>query len=228
MISFMAGRRSCVVALALIAVGLWTGRCARPAARLVHTVGCRRDPSRGCKARHGCRAGESRGADRRRRAGARRQRRRCRGRHRLCHGGDLSPRRQHRRRRFYGDPFALSTAKTSPSIIARPRRRRPPRRFSSAPDGKPDMAKSRDSALGIGIPGTVAGLALALEKYGSGKFTLAEIAEARDRAGARRLRRHRRQRRHAARLASGGWRAGRRRQKSFPVPTAARCARATR
>jgi gamma-glutamyltranspeptidase/glutathione hydrolase len=42
-------------------------------------------------------------------------------------------------------------------------------------DGKPDIAKSRDSALGIGVPGTVAGLALALQKYGSGKFTLAEI-----------------------------------------------------
>ena len=42
-------------------------------------------------------------------------------------------------------------------------------------DGKPDNAKSRDSALGIGIPGTPAGLALALEKYGSGKFTLAEL-----------------------------------------------------
>lgn len=43
------------------------------------------------------------------------------------------------------------------------------------PDGKPDIAKSRDSALGIGVPGTVAGLALALEKYGSGRFTLAEL-----------------------------------------------------
>ncbi len=43
------------------------------------------------------------------------------------------------------------------------------------PDGKPDIAKSRDSALGIGVPGTVAGLSLALEKYGSGKFTLAEL-----------------------------------------------------
>ena len=43
------------------------------------------------------------------------------------------------------------------------------------PDGKPDNARSRDSALGTGIPGTVAGLALALEKYGSGKFTLAEL-----------------------------------------------------
>jgi gamma-glutamyltranspeptidase / glutathione hydrolase len=43
------------------------------------------------------------------------------------------------------------------------------------PDGKPDAAKSRDSALGIGVPGTPAGLALALEKYGSGKFTLADL-----------------------------------------------------
>ncbi len=42
-------------------------------------------------------------------------------------------------------------------------------------DGKPDIAKSRDSALSIGVPGTVAGLALALEKYGSGHFTLADL-----------------------------------------------------
>src|SRR5712675_1225600 len=45
------------------------------------------------------------------------------------------------------------------------------------PDGKPDTAKSCDSALGIGVPGTVAGLALALEKYGSGQFTLAQLLE---------------------------------------------------
>ena len=44
-------------------------------------------------------------------------------------------------------------------------------------DSKPDASKSRDSALGIGIPGTPAGLALALEKYGSGKFTLAELLQ---------------------------------------------------
>jgi gamma-glutamyltranspeptidase/glutathione hydrolase len=43
------------------------------------------------------------------------------------------------------------------------------------PDGAPDIAKSRDSALGIGVPGTVAGLALALEKYGSGTLTLADV-----------------------------------------------------
>jgi gamma-glutamyltranspeptidase/glutathione hydrolase len=42
-------------------------------------------------------------------------------------------------------------------------------------DGKPDRKKSLDSALAIGVPGTVAGLALALDKYGSGKFTLAEL-----------------------------------------------------
>lgn len=44
-------------------------------------------------------------------------------------------------------------------------------------DGKPDITKSRDSALGIGVPGTVAGLALALEKYGSGKLTLSDLLQ---------------------------------------------------
>ena len=44
-------------------------------------------------------------------------------------------------------------------------------------DGKPDTAKSRDSALGIGVPGTVAGLAIALDKYGSGSFTLADLVK---------------------------------------------------
>jgi len=37
-------------------------------------------------------------------------------------------------------------------------------------------ARSRDSGLGVGVPGTVAGLSLALRKYGSGKFSLAELA----------------------------------------------------
>ena len=37
-------------------------------------------------------------------------------------------------------------------------------------------AKSRTSGLGVGVPGTVAGLALALHKYGSGKFSLADLA----------------------------------------------------
>ena len=41
--------------------------------------------------------------------------------------------------------------------------------------GNADPQKSRESALAIGVPGTVAGLALAEAKYGSGKFTLAEL-----------------------------------------------------
>jgi gamma-glutamyltranspeptidase/glutathione hydrolase len=41
--------------------------------------------------------------------------------------------------------------------------------------GNADPQKSRDSALAIGVPGTVAGLALAEAKYGSGHFTLADL-----------------------------------------------------
>jgi gamma-glutamyltranspeptidase/glutathione hydrolase len=41
--------------------------------------------------------------------------------------------------------------------------------------GEADPRKSRDSALAVGVPGTVAGLALAHAKYGSGKFTLAQL-----------------------------------------------------
>ena len=124
---------------------------------------------------------KTRGADRRRYSAAGRQCGRCRGRDRLCAGRDLSARRQYRRRRLHGDPSRPSATKTSPSTIARPRRRRPRAISSSAPTASPMPTKSRNSALGIGVPGTVAGLALALEKYGSGKFTLAQICQARDR-----------------------------------------------
>ena len=41
--------------------------------------------------------------------------------------------------------------------------------------GVPDNKKSRDSGLSVGVPGTVAGLAHALQKYGSGKFSLADV-----------------------------------------------------
>ncbi len=52
---------------------------------------------------------------------------------------------------------------------------------AAAPDmfldakGNPDPKKSRESGLSVGVPGTVAGLALAREKYGSGRFSLAEL-----------------------------------------------------
>jgi len=43
------------------------------------------------------------------------------------------------------------------------------------PGGQADPVKSRDSGLGVGVPGTVAGLSLALDRFGSGKFTLADL-----------------------------------------------------
>src|SRR5262245_34323695 len=42
-------------------------------------------------------------------------------------------------------------------------------------NGDPDPRKSRDSALSIGVPGTVAGLTLAHQRFGSGLFSLAEL-----------------------------------------------------
>jgi gamma-glutamyltranspeptidase/glutathione hydrolase len=41
--------------------------------------------------------------------------------------------------------------------------------------GNADPQKSRNSGLAVGVPGTVAGLALAHARYGSGKFGLAEL-----------------------------------------------------
>jgi gamma-glutamyltranspeptidase/glutathione hydrolase len=68
-----------------------------------------------------------------------------------------------------GEDIAIDYRETAPNATK-------PEIFLGA-DGKPDPTKSRDSALGIGVPGTVAGLALALEKYGSGKFTLSELLQ---------------------------------------------------
>jgi gamma-glutamyltranspeptidase/glutathione hydrolase len=68
-----------------------------------------------------------------------------------------------------GEDVAIDYRETAPAATT-------PGIFLGA-DGKPDTAKSRDSALGIGVPGTVAGLTLALEKYGSGKFSLADLLQ---------------------------------------------------
>jgi gamma-glutamyltranspeptidase / glutathione hydrolase len=43
--------------------------------------------------------------------------------------------------------------------------------------GEADLNLSQNTGLGAGIPGTVAGLAMALEKYGSGKFSLANTIQ---------------------------------------------------
>ena len=69
-------------------------------------------------------------------------------------------------------------------------------------DGKPDTDKSRNSALGIGVPGTVAGTGA-----GAGKIRLRQIHAradhpAIDRTGARRFYRRRRHGRHAVRHVS--------------------------
>lgn len=45
------------------------------------------------------------------------------------------------------------------------------------PDGEPDPRLSRDSGLAAGVPGTVAGLAEAHRRYGSGRFSLAELIQ---------------------------------------------------
>jgi gamma-glutamyltranspeptidase/glutathione hydrolase len=65
------------------------------------------------------------------------------------------------------ETIAVDYRETAPAAITRDA-------FLGA-DGEADPRKSRDSGLSVGVPGTVAGLALAHEKYGSGKFTLAQL-----------------------------------------------------
>jgi hypothetical protein len=65
----------------------------------------------------------------------------------------------------WGTDVAIDYRETAPTAITRD--------VFLDEKGEADPKKSRDSALGVGVPGTVAGLALAHEKYGSGKFTLA-------------------------------------------------------
>jgi gamma-glutamyltranspeptidase/glutathione hydrolase len=66
-----------------------------------------------------------------------------------------------------GNDTAIDYRETAPAAIDA-------KSFLDA-DGNADPHKSRESALAIGVPGTVAGLALAEEKYGSGKFKLADL-----------------------------------------------------
>jgi gamma-glutamyltranspeptidase/glutathione hydrolase len=69
--------------------------------------------------------------------------------------------------RANGDDTAIDYRETAPRAIDA-------KSFLDA-DGNADPQKSRTSALAIGVPGTVAGLALAEKEYGSGRFTLADL-----------------------------------------------------
>ena len=66
-----------------------------------------------------------------------------------------------------GEDIAIDYRETAPAAINA-------KSFLDA-EGNADPQKSRDSTLAIGVPGTVAGLALAEQKYGSGRFTLADL-----------------------------------------------------
>jgi gamma-glutamyltranspeptidase/glutathione hydrolase len=66
-----------------------------------------------------------------------------------------------------GEPTAIDYRETAPAATTRDV-------FLDA-KGEVDPAKSRNSGLGVGVPGTVAGLALALDRFGSGKFSLANL-----------------------------------------------------
>ena len=66
-----------------------------------------------------------------------------------------------------GDDTAIDYRETAPAAIDA-------KSFLDA-QGNADPQKSRTSALAIGVPGTVAGLALAEKEYGSGRFTLADL-----------------------------------------------------
>jgi gamma-glutamyltranspeptidase / glutathione hydrolase len=45
------------------------------------------------------------------------------------------------------------------------------------PAGEADLNLAQNTGLGVGVPGTVAGFALALERFGSGRFTLGKLIQ---------------------------------------------------
>src|SRR5262249_51750846 len=77
-----------------------------------------------------------------------------------------------------GGYMVIHLARPNPQIAidyrATPPQAASPRTFLHE-KGEADPRKSRDSALAIGVPGTVAGLALAHQRYGSGAFSLADL-----------------------------------------------------
>jgi len=88
--------------------------------------------------------------------------------------GHLSARRQYRRWRLHGDPSRAREPADPIDYRETARRRRRPT-FSSTRRAIPIRASRATSALSIGVPGTVAGLALAHQRFGSGVFSLADL-----------------------------------------------------
>ena len=135
--------------------------------------------------RHGGGAGGARGPHRRRHSATRRQCRGCRGRGRLCARGDLSARRQSRRRRLHGDPprrrqryrDRLSRDRAGGDHRTRPSsmRKAMPIRKNRAIQRSPSACRARSRALRSRA-----------QKYGSGQFTLADLIAPAIEAGARR------------------------------------------
>lgn len=66
-----------------------------------------------------------------------------------------------------GEPVAIDYRETAPKAAT-------PTMFLDE-KGEPVPQKSRDSGLAVGVPGTVRGLALAHQKYGSGRLMLADL-----------------------------------------------------
>lgn len=66
-----------------------------------------------------------------------------------------------------GETVAIDYRETAPAAAT-------PTMFLG-PNGEPDPRLSRDSGLAAGVPGTVAGLAEAHRRWGSGRFSLAEL-----------------------------------------------------
>ena len=130
-----------------------------------------------CRQRHGGGAGTARRPHRDRNSRPRRQRGRRRGRGRLCACGDLSARRQYRRRRLHGDPSRQDGRRCRDRLSRNRAGRRDRENVSRRRTASPIRKNRATLRSPIGVPGTVAGLALAHEKYGSGKFSLAELIE---------------------------------------------------
>jgi gamma-glutamyltranspeptidase/glutathione hydrolase len=65
------------------------------------------------------------------------------------------------------EPTAIDYRETAPAATTR--------NVFLDEQGEADPKKSRESGLGVGVPGTVAGLTLAYHRFGSGKFTLADL-----------------------------------------------------